>query len=205
MNDTAGRARDGWPSVNFPLVGSSGDLNGDGIPDFWAVKNDPTNRTLYVWPGTADPTTKAVNGFAASVSFGSVGTPVSIILAPGSVLHSGDTAYAAHTRLAMQTDGNLVLYSLNTDNALWSTKTYGHPGAWATMQSDGNLVVYVPKSDAGGNPVYPTPGSLTDALWTSGTPGSAGAHAAVQADCNFVIYNTANTPIWNSGTLNPNP
>ncbi|WP_344466960.1 hypothetical protein [Kitasatospora kazusensis] len=191
--------------VNFPLVGSSGDLNGDGIPDFWAVKNDPTNRTLYVWPGTADPATKAVNGFAAPANFGSVGTPVSSTLAPGGILHPGDTAYAAHTRLVMQTDGNLVLYSLNTGIALWSTRTNGHLGAWATMQSDGSLVVYTPKTDAGGNPVYPTPGSSSDALWTSGTAGSVGAHATVQADCNFVIYNTANTAIWNSGTYNPNP
>ncbi|WP_035850503.1 hypothetical protein [Kitasatospora azatica] len=126
-------------------------------------------------------------------------------ITPGTVLHPGDTVYAAHTRLAMQTDGNLVLYSLSTGTPLWSTGTNYHYGAWATFQSDGNLVVYQPKQDpVTGNPVYPSPGVAGDALWSSKTP-LRGARASVQDDANFVIYDANNNPVWNSGTWSANP
>ena len=43
--------------------------------------------------------------------------------------------------LTMQTDGNLVLYD-SASQAVWNSKTYGHPGATLAVQNDGNLVVY---------------------------------------------------------------
>lgn len=43
--------------------------------------------------------------------------------------------------LAMQSDGNLVLYDRN-DHAVCSTRTYNHPGAFLAVQDDGNLVIY---------------------------------------------------------------
>jgi hypothetical protein len=51
------------------------------------------------------------------------------------------TAGSNADRLAMQTDGNLVMY--RPDNSVvWNSQTGGHPGAWAKLQSDGNFVVY---------------------------------------------------------------
>ncbi len=44
------------------------------------------------------------------------------------------------TKLAMQTDGNLVLYKNGTP--LWNTVTNGNPGARLILQTDGNMVVY---------------------------------------------------------------
>ena len=57
----------------------------------------------------------------------------------------------------MQLDGNLVLQD-STGRGLWSSRTYGHPGAYAVAQDDGNLVV------------YGSPGN-TQPLWASGTAG----------------------------------
>jgi hypothetical protein len=57
--------------------------------------------------------------------------------------------------LAMQTDGNLVIYraggtcSCGAD-AYWSSGTAGHPGAYLKMQTDGNVVIY----DSGGHPLW---------------------------------------------------
>lgn len=44
-------------------------------------------------------------------------------------------------RLAMQSDGNVVIYSAQ-GRALWSTGTGGNPGARLVLQNDANLVVY---------------------------------------------------------------
>lgn len=56
-------------------------------------------------------------------------------------------------QLAMQGDGNLVLYNYATA-PLWSTSTSGHPGALLVLQDDGNAVIY-----SGATPVW--------ASWTS--------------------------------------
>lgn len=45
------------------------------------------------------------------------------------------------TTLAMQGDGNVVVYN-SAGVAVFSTATAGHPGAVLVMQDDGNLVVY---------------------------------------------------------------
>ncbi|MCX4749822.1 hypothetical protein OG455_30635 [Kitasatospora sp. NBC_01287] len=198
----------------YPRIGSSGDLNGDGVPDLWALNSQ---GHLVSWPGATAAGSNAVTSF----STGQNGAPaadlglVTVAIGPdgngrtdlpaGTVLHSGDTVYAAHTRLAMQSDGNLVLYSLNSGAALWSTGTYNHPGAWAAFQSDGNLVVYQPQQDpVTGSPVYPVPGTSAYALWnTGGHPG--GVRASVQDDSNFVIYDANTNPLWSSGTWQPNP
>ena len=186
----------------FPTIGSVGDLTGDSVADLWAVTKD---HRLLVWPGTPDANGKVI-GFTPESNLGPVDAAVNPDLTPGTVLHPGDNAYSAHTRLTMQIDGNLVLYSRHTGQSLWNTNTntYG-AGNWATMQTDGNLIVYIPKTDANGKPVYPTPGAGAGALWTSGTYGNYGAHAIAQDDSNFVIYNTAGTAIWDSHTYNANP
>lgn len=49
--------------------------------------------------------------------------------------------------LAMQTDGNVVLYNTR-GKAIWATWTQGNPGAWLAMQDDCNLVVYSADGEA---------------------------------------------------------
>lgn len=102
--------------------------------------------------------------------------------------------------LAMQGDGNVVLYNRDPaarDHALWDTTTdhgRGHTcwGARATMQADGNFVVY---NVAG------------KACWATGTNGHAGAALYLQDDGNLVMYSKGIAPnaqgrgaIWSSKT-----
>ena len=90
-------------------------------------------------------------------------------LQPGEKLKSKNGYHV----LAMQKDGNLVLYSLGV--SVWASDTNGKRGAWLAMQRDGNLVVYSP----GGKP-----------LWATGTDGNGKSELVVQDDRNAVVYCT---------------
>jgi hypothetical protein len=88
--------------------------------------------------------------------------------------------------LAMQTDGNFVLYNQH-GVPIWATNTAGHPGAEAVWQNDGNLVVYT----ASGQPI-----------WASNTAGRApNGYFNLQDDGNLVIYNAAGQPVYASNTV----
>ncbi len=64
------------------------------------------------------------------------------------------SATSGGTKLAMQRDGNLVIYSA-TGEVLWATNTEGNPGATFMLRRDGALVI---QSSAG------------SVLWTSRSP-----------------------------------
>ena len=83
-------------------------------------------------------------------------------------------------RIAMQTDGNLVVYSSGV--ATWTTHT--NTGDIVVMQTDGNFVLYDHHSHA---------------LWSSKTNGHAGAHLAIQTDGNVVVY-AGTKALWASDT-----
>lgn len=103
---------------------------------------------------------------------------------PGEGLVNGESYKSCDGRfdLAMQTDGNLVLYGLG--RALWSSNTPGSDGYAAIMQSDGNFVLY---------------GKHSDALWDTGTNGHGGSTLALQDDGNIVVY-SGSQALWASGT-----
>ncbi|GAA1233512.1 hypothetical protein GCM10009665_24740 [Kitasatospora nipponensis] len=105
-------------------------------------------------------------------------------------LASGTSIAMATTHLDMQGDGNLVLYGTVTGRALWSSSTWGHPGASAVLQADGNLVVY----DTDHN-----------ALWDSGTWGRPGAHLTLQNDRDLVLYDADGNVRWHTGTTFQDP
>lgn len=108
-------------------------------------------------------------------------------LQQGMELTAGQSLWSCdgHYQLAMQTDGNFVLYEGST--ALWSSNTAGTGGAnFAIMQDDGNLVVYT---------------SASVAVWSSVTAGNGcGVYLAVQTDGNVVLYTSGGTAIWDTGT-----
>ncbi len=106
-------------------------------------------------------------------------------LTPGSTLISADNAYT----LAMQGDGNLVVYG-SCHGAIWSTRTYGHPGAYLAMQTDSNAVVYSAQT---GGPLWDS------ATFGYGVPRLYRTRLVVQNDGNLVMYTQFNKAIWSSG------
>jgi hypothetical protein len=126
---------------------------------------------------------------SASSADAAAGTSV---LMPGEQLYAGQSLVNGYFTLAMQTDGNLVLYAGNT--AKWQSHTYNNPNAWVVMQTDGNLVVYSP------GPSY------VHALWQSGTYNQPGDRLVMQSDGNAVIYNSGYTKApWATNTSWPYP
>ncbi|MFG2696376.1 hypothetical protein ACIHEI_22885 [Kitasatospora sp. NPDC051984] len=109
---------------------------------------------------------------------------------PGSrgLITSGSWTQSASVWLVVQPDGNIVMYRKRDDKVLWSSGTWGNPGAMLQMQEDGNLVLYKPAAQ------------LTDAIWSTGTSWSPGAYALLQDDGNFVIYKRGGGAIWSTGT-----
>ncbi|MDH6141309.1 hypothetical protein P3T35_003326 [Kitasatospora sp. GP30] len=105
--------------------------------------------------------------------------------AAGSSLASGQSLQGQRARLTMQADGNLVLYSQATGRSLWSTGTWGHPGATATLQADGNLVVY---------------GTGHNSLWSTGTWGHPGGRAILLDTADLAVLDSLGNQLWHSGT-----
>lgn len=105
---------------------------------------------------------------------------VSYKLNSGSLWSTGTSNHPGAT-LAMQGDGNLVIYeaghSGDPSYKLWASDTSGNPGAHDVMQSDGNYVIL----NKDGNPI-----------WASGTAGNPGAHTLMQGDGNLVVYSYSN-------------
>ena len=131
---------------------------------------------------------------------------------------------SAGSRVAMQGDGNLVLYD-SANHVLWTSNTSGKPGAHLTLLDTGQLLV----NNAAGAPIWGGPGSLlpnatlasgqtvssptgayqlmmqadgnlalhhgATVVWSSGTS-SAGAHALLQGDGNLVLYSTTSQALW---------
>jgi len=96
-------------------------------------------------------------------------------------------------RLALQIDGNLVLYkyigSQLQNIPLWSSQTNGQAPYNCVMQRDGNLVLYGFTKQG------------FQALWASNTSGNPGAFLVVQNDGNVVIYAADRvTALWSTNT-----
>jgi hypothetical protein len=116
----------------------------------------------------------AVTSASADVHYDGV-IDANTTLSPGELV----TSEGGNAVLAMQGDGNLVLYSLPTWTPVWATGTYD-PGASVTMQGDGNLVMY---NVSGG------------AIWDTAT-GSGGSFLKVQDDLKLVMYRPNLSVAW---------
>lgn len=118
-----------------------------------------------------------------------------------------DTATGGHpgAQLAVQNDGNLVIYGADGEvlwgrQLTWSTARPGdvlEPGrvvrsankkCFLAMQDDGNLVLYTARDKK--------------AIWDSRTGGNPGARAQMQTDGNLVVVSRApaSRPLWDSAT-----
>ncbi|GAA3033448.1 hypothetical protein GCM10020229_51130 [Kitasatospora albolonga] len=124
-------------------------------------------------------------------------------LSPGDRLTAGQTLATDKVKLVVQADGNVVLHLWDQARgnglgpALWSTGTWGNPGAYLLMQADGNLVVY---REGGG----PTSGG---ALWSTHTWGIDRACARIDEYGDFAVRD-GNGQAWspsNTRTVSSNP
>jgi hypothetical protein len=86
----------------------------------------------------------------------------------------------------MQSDGNLVLYRVADNRALWASGTYGRPMTQALMQTDGNFVGY----NAG----------KTVAYWSSRTHGYPGASVVLGDDGDLKVVLPSGAVLWGSQT-----
>ncbi|SEM13217.1 polymorphic toxin-type HINT domain-containing protein [Streptacidiphilus jiangxiensis] len=138
-----------------------------------------------VIPGNGGASTQSfTNALGQTVKSVVQNTTSMVKIVGGQVIPSGTTLTSASVRLAMQADGNLVIYSVRSGLALWATGT-ASPGAYAVFGTDGNLVVY----SASGT-----------SLWTTGHAASSGATLALQNDGNLVINPVSGGPVAVSNT-----
>ena len=104
-------------------------------------------------------------------------TAGNLSIAEGSSINFGSLT------LAMQSDGNLVLY--NGGTPLWYTGTSGQNCGTnqcvAVFQADGNFVVY----------------NGSEALWSSGTYGNSGAHLVLSGQTpELEIVGSNQSTLW---------
>ncbi len=172
----------------------------NGNPGAWAVMQVEGNLVVYSASGQAlwatpthdrpgsdlhvqDDGNLAIydgNDLVSWDRFG--GTRPNSVVDTGVVLQGGESRWSPNGqyRLAMQTDGNLVLYQ--GSQWVWKTTTNGNPGAWAVMQVEGNLVVYSASGQA---------------LWATPTADRPGSELYVQDDGNLVLYDGNGHEAWN--------
>ena len=156
----------------------------------WDLSIDPAEKTALV------NLLRACGDTPVEVPAKAGGAPApatSSVLTGGQSLAGGQWVLSPDRShgLAFQGDGNLVAYGPGY-RPLWSSGTYGNPGATFTLQGDGNAVVTA------------ADGAV---LWHAGTYGNPGARLAVQDDGNVVITRTDGTVAfytgWDRTGLNP--
>lgn len=126
---------------------------------------------------------------AAAASNAGAATPSALL--GGQTLTAGHSLVSpdGHYILAMQSDGNLVLYLHNggfSVRPLWSSGTSGDRGDRAVLQTNGNLVLY---------------SAANQALWSTNTSTAGCTNLVVQEDGNLVLYSNKKA-VWASHTVN---
>jgi hypothetical protein len=153
-----------------------------GVNGFLSVEDD---GNMIVFAGNVVWTA------GESRASGSAGT----VLRAGQAIPSGSslTSPSGRFSLAMQTDGNLVLY--DNGSFVWNSNTAGNPGAYAVLQTDGNFVVY----GGGGRPIFYTNTQYTtsDGKYTTLTVSDAGLVYINNYFRNFAL--APNQPLPGSG------
>ena len=98
----------------------------------------------------------------------------------------GDLAYFGNSRLVLQSDGNLVIYAIDSGQAAWSTNSQGLTSAYTMrFQVDGNLVIY----NASGGPTWSTN------TWGVCNGPDNQKWLAFQDDGNLVLYCRTSTGV----------
>ena len=160
------------------------------IPDTYASTPTRANEFVPGVPRCGTPAATPALTPAPATAPAPAATPNGNTLQSGQTLFAGQNLKSSDGRflLAMQGDGNLVLYAPGS-RVLWASNTAGRAGARVVMQGDGNLVIY---DNANG------------ARWASNTDGRGPVRLVVQDDGNTVLY-TNSTAVWATNTSVPAP
>ena len=120
---------------------------------------------------------------ALSLHIQTVPAPMNRLL-PNVKLYTGTGLRSANNiyNLAMQKDGNLVIYGKG--KPIWASNTGGQSVSSVVMQADGNLVIYA----TNGKPI-----------WATHTGNRGSSYLAIQDDGNLVIYHNGQAT-WASNT-----
>ncbi|MFC4032341.1 polymorphic toxin-type HINT domain-containing protein [Streptomyces polygonati] len=186
-----------WQAFGYDATGNRVTAT-DHSPTGGTSQDTTTTEAYPTTSGAAHPhavttaTTTGNGGGKQTFSYDAVGNTTEIkqdsgnkVLASGATLASGASMVSDSVRLTMQTDGNLVMYSLKSGQALWASNTAGHPGAVATMGTDGNLTVHT---------------ATGTVLWSTGTS-AAGSFAQLQDDGQLIVFNTSSVSQWKTPTF----
>ena len=145
-----GSSTTGISSKSLGFDGSGNlDLNNASNTPVWSSNNGITAALKAVTPGTcAGPTG----------SYSSIGSTLKINGSLSQCQSISNSKYQA----AMQSDGNLVVYTVPSGNVIWSSGTSGQgTGPYRfNYQSDGNLVVY----DSTGKPLWDSKSNNASAI-----------------------------------------
>ncbi|WP_051732341.1 hypothetical protein [Kitasatospora phosalacinea] len=124
-----------------------------------------SDETTYYW--------ESQTGFLpVRDAAGNYGETPSDILKNDQALFPNTWMESSTTVLVMQGDGNLVLYRKSDGKVIWSSNTWGHPGALAVLTDTGIFGV----------------ADQNNAYWYTNTSGNYGAYVKVQSDGNVVLY-----------------
>jgi hypothetical protein len=150
----------------------------DQVPTLqYCNKNSASQRIRVIKPGTSAPVSQYTTPSGNSLVNNNA-------MLPGTSLKSSNQCFG----LNAQSDGNLVLYNLKANRAIWNSGTYGRSVKNTVFQNDGNLVIY---------------DSNNNAIWDTRTYGRGAKRITVQDDGNLVMYNAQNQAIWDSKTVQP--
>jgi len=143
------------------------------------------NASGTVIPGGGGTSTATItNALGQTTSSVIDNTNAQVSLTGGKVIPSGTSLSSDSVQLTMQAGGNLVLTSLTTGSALWSTGT-STAGSYAEFGTDGNLDVYSPTGTK---------------EWSTGLAAATGSVLTLQDDANLVDYTSTGATAWASNT-----
>ncbi|MFH8804893.1 FG-GAP-like repeat-containing protein [Streptomyces sp. NPDC017936] len=170
--------------ADYPFLGTSGDLTGDGVLDLWTRKAD---NTMTGWPGKL--TDNQLSGFATA--FNIDGITGGTRLVPGTQLTSGQSVTSNSATLTMKADGNLAVTS-KAGTEVWSTNISNNANATARVEANGDLSIY--SSDGKMRP-------WSTANFTKSSPNLTGeGYVLLQDKGNLVVYNAKSQALWSNGS-----
>lgn len=179
---SAGLIANGVDPKLYPTIGSDGDLNGDGIPDLWAVD---TNKQLVSWNGVGN---KAPDGLRTGPTVtGLSQTPVVV----GNLNRPTANWLAAPDGSNTIADGQGGFVGTASGVGWSQDSPGGRDTTVGTFTRDGKSTITM------GAPVIDTRKSFTISAWVK--PGSDGGVIASQDAAHgsdFMLYNDGGGAAW---------